>query len=201
MSKVGPLNREFAEHLGAIGGLTRRFESPQPIPADEFLFRAFRDGAGNPNMAVDGSVTPVSFNVTVPANELWLVSRFGLHMIDPDIEFENFAGLGAPLSNGILFHVMDDKGNVALDFLDGLPIVRTLGFAHLSPDGVEFAQNKQGAGLNDSISVRWSLVRTGYSLWLPAGYSVRITVRDNLSPVDHFNAVAQGRRLSWPPAQ
>jgi len=168
-----------------------------PIPPAEMLYKSFTvDGAdqGSIDMAVDGT-TPISFRYTVPEGRIALPHRVIFALMDINIQYEFFAGLGAVLANGIQIRLLDTDDSVLLDFTNGVPIKSTHEFVVLAGGDVNILQTSLGVD-PDMVGIRWTLDKTGYVPYLTAGQSFEILISDNLAAVDHLHAFVQGRVVS-----
>ncbi len=149
------------------------------------------DGLGvTHEMDVNGSSTPVSFQVVVPAGKVGIISRVVFHMVDGGMTWAEFGGITA-LSNGVLVRARDSNDDVLLDFMDGAALTSNSMFAHLA--GVDAFLSVEAQ--DDAFSVRWSLFKTGYVPYLTAGQYLELLVQDNLSAITHFQAILQGRLI------
>jgi hypothetical protein len=183
------LNRDFGDHIE--WGLNRRFTAPQPVPPEEwFLQHLTLSGDGSTiEMAVDGT-TPKNFDYTVPAGKRLIVNRCMIVLIDGNIAYENFAGTGAVLTNGLLLQYAVD-GSVFTNWLDN-PIVKTSDFGRLA--GTDIGKIQSSVGADPDVSVmRWTLARAGYVPLFEAGTVIRVVVQDNLTSLVSFEWILQGR--------
>lgn len=138
-------------------------------------------------MAVDGSVTPVNFDL-VAANDIYIY-RVCLSIVDAIITPTKFGGIVA-LTNGLQVLVVDVDGSTILDFLDGRSIKKNADWSLLL--GVD-APTIAAAG-EDHLPGRWTIANAagGDSLKLTTGQRLRYRVRDDLSGVTEFTALVQG---------
>lgn len=163
--------------------------SDQRTP-DQVLFRFFKPGnnqQSSPSMNVDGSSTPVLFEVGFPYQ--WLLSRINLIINDTTMTSIKFGGITA-LTNGLILQVLDESDNELQDFLDGQTIQANRDWVPLAGVDVQF---NFAAGV-DLLAVRWTVARAGAPMLIPANGVVRITVQDDLEAIDFFEVMAQGVR-------
>lgn len=73
-----------------------------PFPG--IAFRGFVTNGISPDLNVDGSVTPVEFNVAPPSGKIWYIHNISLVIEDNAINFTKFGGILA-LTNGVDFKV------------------------------------------------------------------------------------------------
>ena len=147
-------------------------------------------------MAVDGT-TPKRFYYTCPSTASSinavsaLIERLNIIIVDASITPVKFAGLSA-LTNGLLVDIEDDNSTVVFDFLAGETIKRNIEFGWLAGGDVV----GQNYGASDALPIRWTLSKAGgESFKLKPGYSIGITIQDNLSgmPTNGFTAMVQGK--------
>lgn len=174
------------------------FTAVLPIPAAEMLYKSFTvDGAegGGIDMNINGSSTPVSFRYVVPAGKVAFPHRVVFALGDQNIEYMNFAGLGAQLTNGIEIRLLDTDDTVLTDFTNGTPITATREFVMLAGGDVNVLQT--GVGQDpDFVAIRWTLSKAGYVPYLKAGQSFEILIQDDLLLVENLRAFVQGRVVS-----
>jgi hypothetical protein len=181
----------LAEHLETW--VNRSFTSPQIVPPGEMVYALFRTGAD----AYDMATTAGEYRYTVPAGKIFLPSRVLWVVTDVNITYHEFAGLGAALTNGITVKMYDAGDNLLLDCLDGVPIKTTADFARIA--GGDIGKVVTSAGVDpDTVVVRWSLFKTGFVPYLLEGEYFEIKTQDDMSGLDVFEAVVQGRLCPAP---
>ena len=94
---------------------------------ERFLFKFFRESGGSAEMNVDGSVTPVNFDVvhphtaTKPERDAVFINRINCLIVDGNLRPSFFGGIAA-LTNGVTIDVLDAQLNSILDITAGEPI-------------------------------------------------------------------------------
>lgn len=132
---------------------------------------------------------PSVFEYEVPVAQQLELRRVNFEFIDGGMQNQRFAGLASALTNGCLFEIIDNDGNTQLlDFLDGPPITMNADFQPIA--GVD-SPLEATAG-DDALPIRFTIGRAGATMLLVTGQRIRFTVRDNLSTVTRFRAMAQG---------
>jgi len=176
-------NRNFADHFEFA--LDRVFTAAQPIPVTEWISDHLTlDSDGSTiDMTVDGT-TPKSFAYTVPAGKLFILSRVIWSAADLDINYLNWFGFGAALANGCVMKANGDE------FLHALKT--TIEFAHLAGADLPILAINRGV-IPDAMVIRWSLFKAGYVPIFDSGETIEFLVQDNLTEMDHFECVIQGR--------
>lgn len=156
-----------------------------------FVYKLLRNPLNDSDdMNVDGSITPVTFSYTVPADRIFELWRINWHIIDESIRADGFGGLTV-LTNGMLLRIVKANEDVELDFTDGAPIKRHSEFSHLA--GIDLFPDTTGVGqAEDALSIRWTIARAGRTMLLTAGQSIEFVVRDDIDGLTHFQAMVQG---------
>lgn len=183
------VNKNFAQHIEFA--LDRVFVSAQPIPPAEWVEEHLTlDGAGVTNdMNVDGT-SAKDFQYIVPAGKRFIFSRCVFTAVDLNIVYTNWFGFGSALTNGCLMHAVDSDDNSIVTFEEA--IKTTLDFAHLAAQDLPIVQINKGV-VPDVMVIRWSLYKVGFVPIFEAGDKIEMTIRDNLTAMDNFQAVIQGR--------
>lgn len=185
----GPGISKFLESIG--GNLYAQLNSIQrrSVPPSGMVFKHLIN-AGNTEMSVDGSVTPVAFQAIVPSGKQWKIERVNMYLLDGGIRHDRFAGLAGGLANGLRFTAVDaDNTTELIDFLDGQPILINAHFTKLA--GVD--NMLVGiAGGDDQIQIRWTMSKSGAPLLLTAGQRLSVTVQDDLTSITSMSALIQG---------
>lgn len=162
---------------------------------DDFAYKYLRRVSGpagatvvdmNTNSALG---TPSVFEYEVSASQQLKLRRVNFELIDGGMQNQRFAGLATALTNGCLFEIIDNDGNAQLlDFLDGNPITMNADFAPIA--GVDSILEATAG--DDALPIRFTIERAGANMVLAVGQRIRFTIRDNLSTVTRFRAMAQG---------
>ncbi len=161
-----------------------------------FIYAFLRQTSGNPpasgddrdmNVVAD-TATPGVFQYIVPENRIVKLARINIGIVDGGIRWNEFAGLGAPLDNGIQLQTMFADGNPSLDFLEGEAIQTNQDFEALA--GVD-AVVALAAG-DDLMPIRFSFFKAGTEIVLKENESLRMLIRDDLSGMTEMRAMVQG---------
>ena len=142
--------------------------------------------AGSPNLNVNGSVTPVIFEYVVPSTNCFALAEIAVVIADAAITPTKFGGIAGPLTNGITWQVVDDTNTLKCDFCPSGSIKQNFEFA------LATASDLSVTGGADQLMVLWRGQNYGVTAILRAGWKVRITVRDNLTTLDAFQASVTG---------
>lgn len=157
---------QFVEHVSGASGTTPR------------------------DMNVDGSSVPAVFEWQPerPAN----IHRINMHIADAGMSsYDEFAGLGSPLTNGIKMQIVDETDVVLLDFFDGYTWARNSDIFALA--GMD-SQPDTDAG-TDSNPIRFTLSKSGEPVEFGLGIRLRYTIQDDLRNVDELTSFVQGEYL------
>ena len=156
--------------------------------APEFnIYKKLRN-AGSEDMNVNGSVTAVDFKYTCPVGKVVLVSRLHFHILDSNVDPNDFGGIAGGIATGLILGAFDSDDSQILDFLDGDTIKKNTHFDHIA--GTD-ANVKTGTGL-DALAVRFSVHKSGASMRLTAGQYIQMTVQDDLTTLNEFTTLIQG---------
>lgn len=155
---------------------------------DELLYTCLVN-SGNFDMNIEASgvgTGGVEFTYECPNNQITYITRVNFAMLDGGIGISDFAGITNGLASGLIVDVLDSDDAVLVDYLDGATIKQNIDFGLLA--GVDIGISPG----TDGLLVRWSLFRCGAQLKLTEGQKLRITVQDDLSSLEKFNAMIQG---------
>jgi hypothetical protein len=139
-------------------------------------------------MAVNGAVTAVAFDYVVTAPVEW-VHRINVELAAPTILAGDFGGRAA-LTRGLTIKYHDSDDAELLDFTDGLPILTNAGFAPLA--GVDITRDVQTGNAADTMTVRWTIAKSGGPLKMVTGQYIRFMIQDDQTAQTVFRAMAQG---------
>lgn len=160
---------------------------PQGFPVENMFTVCLKNSGGSADMRVDGSVTPVVFEYVVPAGKCLALAEIALIIADDSITPTKFGGLGGTgLTNGITWQVVDASNSVKCDFCPLGRIKQNFEF------GLATAADIMLTSGADQILVLWRSGTYGVTAILQAGWKIRITVRDNLTLLDAFQASITG---------
>ena len=151
------------------------------------FWRYLKTEAGSSEMSVDGSSTPVEFVYTAALPTV--VERLNFMARDNGIaQPSGFFSLAA-LPKGLWIVHRAPDGAVLENFGTGdRPLMTTAAFGSLAGVDIE-SDTAQG---QSCFNIRWTLARAGAPLGMSPGTSLVVTVRDDLSDLIEFSAMAQG---------
>lgn len=136
------------------------------------------------DMNVNGSSTPVNFDIFASTGKIFYVQRLTFTIIDNSINFEKFGGLSS-LTNGI--DIKTKEGGLA---------ERPLGTG--IKKNSDFYEGGLKVTLENStkdilvLTFEFTDVNTSLKLVDSANDYIRLTVNDNLTGLDTYTMVAQG---------
>ncbi len=140
------------------------------------------------DMDTDSDVVSSVFEYQVPAGSNFKFGRINITIVDGAIRPGQFGGLGAALTNGCLFQIVDVGGGEVLDFTNGVPITFNAEFALLA--GIDTVIHPVAG--DDWLPIRFSIFKSGAPMLLPPGFRVRWTNRDDVSALTTFRMMVQG---------
>ncbi len=157
------------------------------LQASLALFQYLETPAGSVDMNVDGSSTPVEFHFA--SHELSHITRINwTHFDNAADDIDGFFSIAA-LTNGCTIQVRAADGTVLQHFgTDKVPLKRSVDFAALA--GVDVRSDSGGSV--SASAVRWTIEAVGEELLLRPSQAFVFTVRDNLTALTQFRAMAQG---------
>lgn len=163
-----------------------------PVRPQNQLFSYVTNGAEANIGVANGSVTPVVYKHTVEDEQVDLIERFTITLVDNVQVPTKFGGL-SELTNGVLVQALDQDGvTVIRDYCAGRPIKINAHFGNLA--GVD--NPITAASGDDALQVRWTISAAGGSLMLLSGESFRVIVRDNFAGITEFVWMVQGRTFT-----
>lgn len=157
------------------------------LDQDNYLSTYLLDGS-TINMAVDGSVTPVIYRYTVPANtrvsivRSFITLEHGAAAFAPGV----FAALGAELTNGVEISVTPSGGSKVV-----LELWKTN--RHVRDTFFDFDQTFRTDGI---YTGRWTFANdlNGNGIVLKTGDVFDFKIQDDLSAVSYFSFKIKGRK-------
>ncbi len=156
-------------------------EEPRPGP----IRGAFAVDGSNEDLSVDGSVTPVEFDIVANTGKIFFISKLTITLQDSSINFSKFGGIAA-LANGV--QIVVKEGGLAERPL-GNPLQTNADFNH---EGFEV--NVQSS--NEDLLTARIFVKNGFqssvALADADGDYMRITVNDDLTSITKIKILAQG---------
>ena len=161
----------------------------EEIPAN-FIYDHLHDAvADSDDMNINGAVTPVNFDFTVPTGKVFLFTRFNAQFDDTNKDVPNGFFSIAALGNGLLMQVRDIDGTVLQDFdTADAPIKNHADMIALA--GVDV--DTDGVANLSSGGFRFTLTKTGAAMRLTAGQVIRVVVRDDLTGLTELRFMVQG---------
>lgn len=168
------------------------YSQKPPQKPGVMLYKLLKDGASS-DLRVDGSSTPVAFEVKTASAKQYLIQRVNFLIEDSNIAPAKFGGINNGLTTGLKIEAIAANGTTVLrDFLDGLTIKKGFEFAFLS--GSDQVLDAAGTG-SDALVVSWDFEGIGGPLHLLEDESLRVTVQDDLLALDSFRIMAQIEEL------
>jgi hypothetical protein len=163
---------------------------PGTIPAEqaiapaEAILELLASSDPSTDANVDGSGGAVAFNYQVAAGKALVLDEIALMIRDTGtFNGASFGAIAGPLTNGIKLEVRDTDGNTVLkSFIPAGVAKRHADLAAIP-----------GAAL---LMVRIPALFEGWPLLVAAGQYVRLTVQDNLTTLEGFQAAVRGRLSS-----
>jgi len=149
------------------------------------------DGGASSDLNVDGSVTPVEFNVVPNTGKIFFITEIALIMEDQAMNYTKFGGITGGLANGIGVEVKEG-GETVRDIAIAGSIKTNAGFA-LAGGGIELSSSN-----TDLFVAIYNIVgksKTSFKLVDSDGDFFRVTVNDDLRPIDNFKVIVYGHEV------
>lgn len=170
----------------------------QERPMSEF----FTDSGGASEMTVNGSVTPVEFNLQADGNRDRFVKSIIFTIVDSGATLSDFGAIGA-LTNGVQFE-WNLQGEVVLiesALKSNYDFIRLAGGQPAFGDGITAFRANDIIGTSEGYMAALDITKQfgfAFGLRLSPQTEERLTirVRDDLSVVDSFTAKAFGFDLA-----
>ena len=137
---------------------------------------------GNVDMEVNGSGTPQVFTAGPPAGQIWYVTRIGITMNDSGTSDDNdFGSITNGLTNGVLIEfTIDSTDYEYFNLINNRDIIGTL-------IDTNFGGGNSGFVDNDNVFAGKAQFEPHITLNGDDGDEFKVTIRDNLTGLDHFH--------------
>jgi len=173
-------------------GVNRLKVDSQTAPAilSELFNLNFLNG-GSPDLTVNGSGTPIQFDIPLSNNDR-VINSISIYGRDNGISFGKFLALNSALANGITFEIKSNDNTFT-----SLPITITDDFRNrfcISPRDfvVDFASSED-AFTASFVSPSPIIIRNQNEFTTPD--YVRVTINDNLTAINYLEAIVFGSAL------
>lgn len=158
--------------------------------SEEAFAKYFRDSSDSIDMNVNGSVTPVNFDINGEATGPVEIYHIVLAITDASITTTAFGGIVGGITNGITMKFFDSNGVVLFDPFDGASVKNNRGF--LAPSGGEtLAEPASG---DDFLIIPFDFAAEGGAILLDPTDYIRITISDDITGLSFFRAMAHGMK-------
>ena len=160
-----------------------------------FVFKLFTRlsgpaGTAEYDMNTDSDATASIFQYIVPVGQTHLIQRINFQLVDASVGALDFGGINGGLTNGLSIGAHNKETGLMIDFLDGMKIKFNTDFSLLAGADIQITELTG----EDQLPIRWTIAKAGAPFRLQAQESLRITINDDLSPLDIFRAMVQGVR-------
>jgi len=183
---VDVINDGTFERLAVDANITN-IETTVEVRPGTFIAEPAVDSGSSSDLNIDGSSTPVVFNIVPNSGKKFFVHRVIIVIQDQGISFLKFGGITGGLTNG-----------VAVEVQEGGESIRDIGaFGNIKLNS-QFSFGGGGISLTsastDLFQVTFDIAAVGTAFELVDSDSdfLRFTVNDNLTTIDQFKIVAQG---------
>ena len=160
-------------------------EGAQP---GELFTRLFEESGSATNMNVDGSSTPVDFDITPPPGKAIVLDS--LHFVLQGINFSpnKFGGLTA-LTTGVALQILEGT-DVIVDFANAFRLKNNADFSLFSEGAIQ----SFGGGADDMLKATIDFQLSGRLLLVNGIQTGRIKIQDDLTGVGltRFECLARG---------
>ena len=159
---------------------------PDGVQKKLFALR-LKDGTNNDNMAVNGSVIPVTFKLAPPADQIWRVATWNISIADAkgfDVAEYGSNGL---LANGV--EIKGKFGGVVYDLLE-FPLRSNGDIASVTYDMTLHTFGN----LDDLLLAKWNLTDAGQFIRLDGsvGDELQMVINDDMTFLTHQYVMAKG---------
>lgn len=154
------------------------------IPANRYIYSHLRN-AGSPDMRVNGSVTPVNFDLQI--NALWYLYQLNVIISDAGMTALKFGGIAA-LTNGVRIQILASDETLIIDLHESTGIKMNIDWFDLASIGSVI----QDFPTSDIFKVGIPLERGGVPMELKADSIIRFIIQDDLTALDYFEVIANG---------
>ena len=163
------------------------FASEAAEPGELFT-RLFEESGGATNMNVDGSSTPIDFDIIPPPGRGIVLDS--LHFVLQGTNFKPslFGGLTA-LTNGVALQVVEGI-TIIVDFANSFRIKTNADFSLFSEGIIQTF----GAGADDMLKATFDFQLSGRLVLVKGTQKARIKIQDDLTgaALDRFECMARG---------
>ena len=149
------------------------------------------NGTGTREATGNYSGAEEEFFIAPPSGEVFWVSRLVVLVRDTSgMQAEEYANLGAALTNGIEVQVRTGASTVELDLSGGIPVKTNAGWGGLC---YEASLKTWGAG-DEFLLVRWTFSASGTAIRLDgtAGERLAVVLNDDFTGLLSHTFMAQG---------
>lgn len=141
--------------------------------------------SSSPNMAVNGSGTPVTFSIAPTSSEIWYVQSVCLTLLDSGAMDYNKFGAITALTNGLIFEIKVDGSTTAV--CNAQDNMQLMGNFHDSP----FTVNSTAGFLSSSdVFMGQMIFEPPFVLKATDSDVLQFRVRDNLTAIDYLRVFA-----------
>jgi len=147
-----------------------------------------KDADDNHAINVDGSVTPVPFSFTPGPHKQFLLLSFDVIVVDRSIDAGDFGGIVGGLTNGLTLNVQADATKQVCDLGAGIKIKKNWDWSHLC--GMDW--NIDRTDKMNVLTARLALSGNFFATVLKADHAICMTVFDDLTSLDRFEATVHG---------
>ena len=182
----------FAADVIDEGGNKKLLVKATSIPeslGDLFFLKAL-DGAGSDAMNIDGSATPVTFELSAQASKDLVTQELRFTAFDNGIKINNFLGLNSALTNGITIEIKsEDIVSMFLaimttaDFDSHFAFGRSGKFTRENSAGSDYMSATFGPTVPFLIRKQGTFANDDY---------IRITINDDLTSIQSLDFIAFG---------
>lgn len=189
---TGPDELYQAAVAQGTDGVNRLKVDSQTAPAIlSELFNLNFLNSGSSDLTVDGSDTPIQFDIPL-SNKDRVINSISIYGRDNGISFGKFLALNSALANGITFEIKSND-----NIFTSLPLTITDDFRNrfcISPRDfvVDFASSED-AFTASFVSPSPIIIRNQNQFTTPD--YVRVTINDNLTAINYLEAIVFGSAL------
>jgi len=184
-------NDEKIEMILVGGAFRVPVDSSINLRPGKYRSAAVVESGGSSDLNVDGSVTPVEFNVVPNSGKIFFITEISVILEDQSMNYTKFGGITGGLTNGLGIEVKE--GGEALRNIAAFGSIKTnAGFA-LGGGGIQLTSSN-----TDIFVVVYTLLtksQTSFKLADSDGDFFRVTVNDVLTTIDNFKVITFGHEV------
>lgn len=189
--KPTTISKENALCVNISGASQKIYVPVGPAVSGEIIDVSLKTTVGSEQMAVDGSVTPVTFRIEADPIKDIILTELLFYAIDNSIRIEGFLGQASPLTNGVILTIRSDGVESSFRTIE-----KTSDFELFSTLGGYTRFNETGG--NSLKAIRQfppAFPIRRFGTFNNVNDFVQVTIQDNLNSVTSFLSFVRGFKI------